>query len=76
MVDKINNYSIFNIIKETKSRRYNMLNAIFEKTGLDLEPKEILYKAQEVLGVVCENVTTLKNEVEVKILEISEKFTK
>lgn len=53
-----------------------MLNAIFEKTGLDLEPKEILYKAQEVLGVVCENVTTLKNEVEVKILETKEKFTK
>ncbi len=53
-----------------------MLNAIFEKTGLDLEPSQVLYKAKEILEVVSDNVTTLKNEVEVKFVEFGEKFTK
>tara|TARA_R110001592_G_scaffold153282_8_gene381609 strand:- start:2976 stop:3137 length:162 start_codon:yes stop_codon:yes gene_type:complete len=53
-----------------------MLELIFAKTGLDLEPKELFSKAQDIVSIVKENVTTLKNEVEVKILEISEKFTK
>jgi hypothetical protein len=53
-----------------------MLDFIFEKTGLDLEPKEVLYKAKNILEIVQDNIVVIKDEVEVKILETKEKFTK
>ena len=52
----------------------NVFDLIFEKTGLDLEPSEVLYKAKEVVSNFEENLVDIKNEVQVKAIELIEKL--